>query len=170
MDRYGCFYRDDLTPILNRCLDADIIVLSSPVFYGDVAGQVRCLMERLLFPLDTYYAENGKRVVKRNKKVPTGFIFTMNATMEQMKHYGMYEKLHSSANALSGIFNVPCEEVYSCDTLQFHDYGRYTVNIFDPEHKVNHHQEQFPLDLQAAYQMGINLAEKAEEIQEDRQQ
>lgn len=161
MDKYGCFYKDDLTPILQKCLEADIIILSSPAFYGDVAGQVRSLMERLLFPLDTYYAKDGRRVVKRAKKVPTGFIFTMNATEEQMKQHGMYDKLHGAANALSGIFNTPCEELYSCDTLQFHDYSRYTVSIFDPEHKQKHHDAQFPIDLQNAYDMGVRLAKAA---------
>lgn len=163
MEKYECFYKDDLTPVLNKCLEADVIILSSPVFYGDVAGQVRALMERLLFPLDTYYAENGKRVVKRKKIVPTGFIFTMNATVEQMEHYGMKNVLHRSANALTGIFGIPCEELYSNDTLQFSDYSRYTVNIFDPEHKKEHHDAQFPIDLNNAYAMGKRLGETAKQ-------
>ena len=167
MDKHLCFYRDDLTPILEKLLEADVIILSSPVFYGEVSGQIRSLMERMLFPLDTYYAEDGKRVLKRNKKVPTGFIFTMNATKEQMTHYHMNENLHRSANALSGIYGIPCEELYSCDTLQFTDYSRYTVNIFDPDHKKEHHDQQFPIDLANAYEMGKRLAEKAMEIRKE---
>lgn len=33
-------------------------------------------------------------------------------------------------------------------------------NQFDPEHKKKHHEEQFPKDLQAAYEMGIELLKR----------
>lgn len=160
MDKYRCFYKDSLTEVLDKLLDADVIVLSSPIFYGEVCGQIRALMERLLFPLDTYYAKDGKRVVKRDKKVYTGFIYSMNASKKQLEYYKMDQNLHRNAGALSGIFNAKCEELYCCDTLQFSDYDKYTVNIFDPNHKKKHHDEQFPKDLEDAYEMGRRLALK----------
>lgn len=41
-----CILEDDLTPILDGCYDADIIVLASPNYYGHVTGQMKCFIDR----------------------------------------------------------------------------------------------------------------------------
>jgi multimeric flavodoxin WrbA len=166
MDKISCFYKDELTPVLEKCLEADVIIIGSPIYYGFVMGTVRALMERLLFPLDTYYAdEEGHRVVKRKKLVPTAMIYTMNANEYQANHYGMSNNLHNNAGVMKGIFGY-CEELCSYDTYQFKDYSQYTNNIFDPEHKKRQWEEQFPKDLENAYALGQRLVKKAEEATE----
>lgn len=59
----NCFYKDDLSPILNKCLEADIIVIGSPIYYGFVIGIARSFIERLLFSLDTYLMDENKKNV-----------------------------------------------------------------------------------------------------------
>lgn len=165
-ERYDCFYKDALTPILEKSLEADALIIGSPVYYGNVTGAVRSYMERLLFPLDTYhFDEHGNREVKRRKAVPTAFIYTMNATEEQLTHYKMDQTLKSNEGVMHGIFGVKCEHLYSCDTMQWEDYSRYYNNMFDPQHKKEHHDSQFPIDLQNAYELGARLISAAQAIQ-----
>lgn len=164
MDMKVCAYKDELTPLLNKCLEADVIIIGTPVYYGFSTGMVRSFIERLLFPLDTYYVdENGKRITKMNRIVPTAMIYTMNANEEQMEHYHIKEKLSNNENVLKGILGYS-EALYSADTYQFTDYEPYTVNIFDPKHKAEVKKKQFPIDLQNAYELGKRLVNKVDEL------
>jgi hypothetical protein len=67
--------------------------------------------------------------------------------------------LAPNAQALGMLFGS-CETLYSCDTVQFADYSRYDVTMFDPAHKAKRHEEQFPIDLQNAYELGKRLVQK----------
>lgn len=74
-----CAIRDSIRPVIEKAQEADIIVIGSPVYFGYPTGQVRNLVERLLFPLDTYLVdENGGRVKVPHKPVQTAMIYTMN--------------------------------------------------------------------------------------------
>ena len=45
-----CKFRDALTPVLEEIADADGLVLGSPIYFGDVTGQMHTFLERLAFP------------------------------------------------------------------------------------------------------------------------
>lgn len=45
----------------------------------------------------------------------------------------------------------------ACDTLQFDDYSRFAAGSFNEAHKRKVREEQFPKDLQAAYDIGFRL-------------
>ena len=45
-----CKFRDALTPILEEIAQADGLALGSPIYFGDVTGQMRAFLERLAFP------------------------------------------------------------------------------------------------------------------------
>jgi multimeric flavodoxin WrbA len=42
----SCVLRDDLTPVLEAMRTADVIVFSTPVYYGDVSGQFKMFFDR----------------------------------------------------------------------------------------------------------------------------
>lgn len=163
MENQLCAYKDELSPVLKKCLGADAIIIGSPVYYGFVTGMVRSFMERLLFPIDTYYAdEQGNRVTKLSRTIPTAMIYTMNANPEQLEYFHGKQLLANNEQCLKGMLGY-CEALYSCDTWQFKDYSQYTVNIFDPVHKAEVKEMQFPVDCQNAFDLGKRLVKKAEE-------
>ena len=57
-----------------------------------------------------------------------------------------------------GMFG-PTEVLYSFDTYQFNDYSRYDAEGLPAEWKAEKHRTQFPLDLDAAYNLGRRLVE-----------
>jgi multimeric flavodoxin WrbA len=44
--RDTCILEDDLTPVLQAVRDADLLVLASPVYFGDLSGQMKCCFDR----------------------------------------------------------------------------------------------------------------------------
>ncbi|MBP3711995.1 MAG: flavodoxin family protein [Bacteroidaceae bacterium] len=156
-----CALKDDLRPVLERCREADVIVLGSPVYYSFPTGEMRSFLERLMFPVGTYLYENGKHITLRDKVIPTAMIFTMNCPEDYMKVIGYPAILEENAKCLSDIFGYS-ETLYACNTYQFSDYSRYDFNLFSEEDKRKHRDEHFPIDLQNAYELGKRLVEKVE--------
>ena len=60
-----CVQKDDLTPVLDAIREADGIILSTPVYFGEACGQYRLLEDRFFGFLDGSFALNmpaGKKV------------------------------------------------------------------------------------------------------------
>ena len=148
-----CAYKDSITPLLEKCLEADAIIIGSPIYYDSLDGQMRCFLERLMFPLDPYSVdEQGRRKRYLDKTVPVGAVYAMNAPSADF-----YKPMFSSVESyMSHIFGH-YEAVYACNTYQFKDYDRYDVNLFPVEMKAQSREQQFPKDLESAYEMGRNL-------------
>ena len=51
------------------------------------------------------------------------------------------------------------EGLYSYDTLQFNDYSKYNCDLFDPAHKKEMREKQFPKDMERAFELGKRLVE-----------
>ena len=160
-----CAIRDSIRPVLEKAKNADVIVFGSPVYYGYPTGQLRNFVERLLFPLDTYMVdENGQRVKFEHKPIYTGLIYTMNCPDWLMEKVA-YPKLLGFTGEEIGRLCGYNEVLYSCDTYQFTDYARYDVNMFPEEAKRKTLEEQFPIDLENAYNLGVKLVNMARENQ-----
>lgn len=152
-----CVIQDDLKPVLQKILDADVLVIGSPVYHGSVTGEVHSFLERILFPAMLYERdEAGNTVTQLAKKKRCGLILTMNASEKIMAEIGYQQ--HFSAIAASIRRNIgSCEVLYACDTLQFQDYSNYHASMFDETAKKAHRSTQFPLDLENAFALGKKL-------------
>ena len=154
---YGkCALKDDLTPILEKLANADAIILGSPIYFGAVTGEMRSFIERFMFPYLVYDTSYSSIF---GKKIPTGFIYTMNVTNEQMKAVGYEQGLSFVENAMERLFGS-FESVISNDTYQFNDYSKYVVTVFDEKKKAKVREEQFPKDCKNAFNMGVRFTEQ----------
>ncbi len=152
-----CSFKDDLLPILQRAVQADVLVCGSPVYCSYPSANLRAFMERLIFPA-VNYNDYSHPVV--NKVIHSATIYTMNCPNEQVyKQIGYDVLLEQSARQL-GVFG-PTQILLSMDTYQFNDYSRYDADRFDAEAKRLHHDIQFPKDLEAARALGRSLVEQA---------
>ena len=79
----------------------------------------------------------------------------MNAPKAYSKtaYHGIMKQYASAMKRLGG----NTEYYAACDTLQFEDYSRFAAGTFNEEHKRKMREEQFPKDLQAAYDIGSRL-------------
>ena len=153
---YGkCAVKDDLTPILEKVANADAIILGSPIYFGAVTGEMRSFIERFMFPYLVYDTSYSSIF---GKKIPTGFIYTMNVTKEKMKDVGYEQGLSFVENAMERLFGS-FESLFVNDTYQFNDYSKYVVTCFDEKKKAQVRKEQFPKECINAFNMGVRFAE-----------
>ncbi len=150
--RCHCFWKDDLSPVIDRIYAADALIIGSPIYLGDTTSQFHAFLERLHFVALSYddyhnYFEG---------KVNVGIILTMNAPLEFYQKY--YEpKLRDQLNEFRAL-NGNVEILPSCDTLQVKDYSRFDMASFDEKHKKSVHEKEFSIDLNNAFQMGARLS------------
>jgi multimeric flavodoxin WrbA len=152
---YGrCAVQDDLAPVFSRIEQADALILGSPIYFGDVSGEIKSFMERLLFQYTTYTDPPGSLFPR---KIRTGFIYTMNVSEEIMQEWGYAQNINRYEMTLRRIYG---ESEYMCsfDTYQFDDYSKVLATRFDPVKKKERHERVFPVDCQNAFEMGVRLA------------
>ena len=153
-ESYGkCAVQDDLTPIFSRIEQADVILMGSPIYWGDISGEMKSFLERLMFQYTTYTNPPGALFPK---KIKTGFIYTMNVTEEVMHEWKYEVNFNRYDGALQRIFGES-EYICSFDTLQFDDYSKVLNTRFDPVKKNQRHDKVFPMDCQKAFDMGVRL-------------
>lgn len=153
---YGvCAVKDDLTPVLKRAGEADMLFFGSPVYFGTATGEMRSFLERLLFP---YCAYTNPPTSLFKRKIRTAFIYTMNATTpEEVKERGFDVPIAVMEQVLTRTFGAS-ETLCSYDTYQFEDYSKVFGPRFDPEKKARIRAEIFPEDCKRAFDMGMRLA------------
>lgn len=152
---YGtCAVQDDLTPIYDEIKKADAIILGSPIYFGDVTGELRSFLERLLFPYLVY--ETPPQTLFP-RKIRTAWVYTMNAPEEIARQLGYDQLFNRNELVMRMIFGYS-ESIMSYDTYQFADYSKVVANRFDVDKKEIHRREVFPKDCQKAYDLGVALA------------
>lgn len=151
-ERCKCFWKDDLSPVIDHIFAADAMIIGSPIYLGDVTSQVHGLIERLHFCALSYddysYYFTGK--------VDVGVILTMNAPKA---YYNLaYRKKAKEVARTFRALNGEVEVYACCDTLQVADYSRYDMGSFNEAHKKEMREKQFPQDLEKAFEMGARLS------------
>ena len=146
-----CPIKDDLRELLPEIKNSDGIIFGSPIYFGEITGELRSFFERFLFSALVYGGESNAP-----KRMPMGMIYTMNVTEEGFNQvYG--NKFDILEGAMEFLYSKPYSlKVY--DTFQFSDYSKYENYAFDPELKAKRRDEHFPLDLDDAYNMGVKIA------------
>lgn len=153
-----CAMRDGLTDVLEEITTSDVLLLGSPIYLGDVTGEMRSFFERLIFT-NLSYEDSCRSYFKGT--ISTGFIYTMNVTEEVMEAAGYRYVFETHQRFLKEILNGASEYLPITDTCQFDDYSQYAASKFDERHKDQVRAEWFPSDCQKAFDMGKRLATAA---------
>ena len=155
-----CAVRDDIRPILENTLDADVLIFGSPVYLHGATAQLRAFLERLLFPITSYTVdENGVRTRCLDKTVRTGIIYTMNNVPKVASARNYETLLGINRDLLKGVYGHS-EMMWVHNTWQFTDYDKYDANMFDVKEKKRVLEEEFPVSLGLAYEFGKKLVSK----------
>ena len=144
-----CKFKDPLTPILEEIAQADGLVLGSPVYFGDVTGQMRTFLERLCFPWLSY----NDYSMTAPKRMPVVLIETMNGTPERNNSHGFGSMEH----CLTVSLGTP-KRIIAYNTYQVKDYNRFELAAFSEPAKQQWRDEHRNDDLQKAYAAGREMA------------
>jgi len=151
-----CAMQDDLRPLLVKIeTEVDVLILGSPIYFGQMTGEMRSFIERLFFaPL--IYSQPPRSVFPR--QIKTAALYTMNVGEETAKQMGYEAMFNSTEVWLSRIFGVEAETFCCFDTCQFADYSKVIMEYMDPAHKAARRAEVFPQDCERAFELGERLA------------
>lgn len=148
-----CTVNDELKPLLERIEQSDVIVLGSPIYYGNLSGQMRSFTDRLLFQyLD--YGHTGKG--PRPKNFRTALIATMNGNDESYVKRGVKDTLATFSEIICYTLGS-CELLTLTDTVLFDDYSKYVYLMPDKEEKANRIEKISDKDLKEAFDLGVRL-------------
>jgi multimeric flavodoxin WrbA len=133
----------------------DVLLLGSPIYFGQMTGEMRSFLERLLFaPL--IYSNPPRSLFPRTIK--TAAIYTMNVNEERCEQMGYPAMFEYTETTLTRAFGAEAETLCCFDTLQFADYSKVIMEYMDPAHKAQRRAEIFPQDCQRAFELGNRLA------------
>ena len=146
-----CRFKDALAPVLEEIAQADGLVLGSPIYFGEVTGQMRAFLERLAFPWLSY----NDYSLTAPKRMPVVLVETMNGTPERnnSNHFGTMEWCITSA------LGEP-ERIIGYNTCQVAKYGNYELGSFSEEAKHAWRDAHWEEDRQKAFETGKRMAEQ----------
>ena len=145
-----CKFKDALTPILEEIAQADGLVLGSPIYFGDVTGQMRTFLERLAFPWLSY----NDYSMTAPKRMPVVLLETMNGLPNRNNSQGFGSMEYCIANALG-----QPDKLYAYNTYQVKNYANFELGGFSEEAKRKYREEHWEEDLQKAFDAGKRMAE-----------
>lgn len=148
-----CVQNDELKPLLERIEQSDVIVLGSPIYYGNLSGQMRSFTDRLLFQ---YLDYGHKRQGPKPKNFKTALIATMNMDSDDCIKRGVNDSLVWLSEVI-GYTLGSCELLTLTNTILFDDYSKYVYQMSDREEKSNRVEKISTKDLQRAFDLGVRL-------------
>ncbi len=95
-----CVVNDDLTDVLNEIHETDILLISTPVYYWDVPGQLKLFIDRTYSFLKSDYMTNSEP-----SRLPYGkkIVFIQTQGKEGDNHLDVYKK-YETIYTMSGSF------------------------------------------------------------------
>ncbi len=144
-----CRFKDALTPVLEDIAVADGIVLGSPIYFGEVTGQMRAFMERLSFPWLSY----NDYSLTAPKRMPVLLVETMNGTPDRNNSNGFGTMEWCIATALG-----EPQRIVAYNTCQVAKYDRYELGGFSEDAKHAWRDAHWEEDLKKAYEAGRLMA------------
>ena len=146
-----CKFKDALTPVLEEIAEADGLALGSPIYFGDVTGQMRTFLERLAFPWLSY----NDYSMTAPKRMPVVLMETMNGTPERNNSQGYGSMEYCIQTALG-----EPDRLIAYNTYQVKNYERFELASFSEEAKRQWRDGHWEQDLQKAFDAGKLMAEK----------
>ena len=139
-----CFLRDDLSPLIDRILDADCLLIAAPIFFSNPSSHYMALLERLIFCI---VSNKGENLFKG--KVNVGLIYTFHYDKGYFEESVRPHFKHSEdiLKMLNGEV-----EIYSAE----YDSKKTYSTSFDGE--ISSEDEYFTLNLEKAYEIGVKLS------------
>jgi multimeric flavodoxin WrbA len=109
MDTVGCVQKDDAPEILQKMVEADLVIFASPLYFWGISGPLKCLIDRTFSLYTNYHQPDHASLVKgqRQALVVTGAGPFDNNAEPTFTAFGRLQGPHMAINA-GELFIGPC--------------------------------------------------------------
>ena len=154
-ERCKCYWQDDLTPVIDKIMKADTLIIGTPIYMGQPTSGFRALYERLVFCCLSY--DDGEGYFKGSINV--GLVYTMNCPRKQYET-SLKPSFAGTEEFLGVSLKGKVKTVAACETMQVDDYSKYSMAVFNEIDRKDGREKRFPEDLKNAYDLGHELSKK----------
>ena len=142
-DKVGkCYWKDDLSPLIERILDCDCLLISVPIFFTEPASHFRALVERLIYCIVSYKTGNAF-----SGRINVGLFYTLNYSADYFEK-SVRPHLKSSED-LFGMFNGDVE-IHSFRTITIRESSQANDDLKD-------RKKEFKRDSNKVFEISANL-------------
>ena len=142
-----CYWRDDVSPLIEEILDSDCLLVGAPIFFSAPTSHYQALLERLIYCLVSYKTGNSFK-----GKVNVGLFYTINYPKDYFEN-SVRPHLKQSEDVLK-MLNGEVEIHSVCNVTQ----REYSDTSSEGLEKVSLKENQFSDDLKKAFEVGAKLS------------
>ena len=138
-----CYWKDEISPLIERILDSDCLLITVPIFFTEPTSHYRALIERLVYCIVSYKTGNTFK-----GKINVGLFYTLNYSVDYFEK-SVRPNLKSSED-LFKMFN---------GEVQIHSFRSITKRESEESGELDEKEKQFSLDLDEIFQISAELCQ-----------
>lgn len=139
-----CYWRDELSPVIESIISADSLLVTAPIFFSQPTSQYMALLERLIYSMVSYETGN-----KFKGKVNVALFYTINYPMEYFEK-SVRPHIKQSEDLLEMLNGEVVIESFS-------NISR-NVSSKSDEDELKLKEEQFHHDLSTVFEIAADLS------------
>lgn len=139
-----CFWKDELSPLIERIFDSDALLITVPIFFSNPSSHYIAFLERLIFSLVSFKTGN-----KFKGKVNVGLFYTVEYPLDYFEK-SVRPNLKQSEDLLEMLNGTVVIDSFSTITK--------TERSSKSEDEINLKEEQLSRDLESIFEIGVDLS------------
>ena len=143
-ESFKCYWRDDLSPIIEKILNADTLIIGSQIFFNEPTSHYRALVERLIYCIVSY-----DRNYYFKGKVNVGIFYSVISPREHFE-----KSVMPYLKSTEDLFKMLNGEVNVYASFKGLKSQRETEN------QIKEKEREFSEDLKKAFEIGAELSKK----------
>ena len=140
-----CFWKDEMSPLIERIFDSDALLIAVPIFFSNPSSHYIAFLERLIFSLVSFKTGN-----KFKGKVNVGLFYTVEYPLDYFEK-SVRPNLKQSEDLLEMLNGTVVIDSFSTITK--------TERSSKSEDEINLKEEQLSRDLASIFQIGADLSQ-----------
>lgn len=140
-----CFWKDELSPLIEKIFDSDALLIAVPIFFSNPSSHYIAFLERLIFSLVSFKTGN-----KFKGKVNVGLFYTVEYPLDYFEK-SVRPNLKQSEDLLEMLNGTVVIDSFSTITK--------TERSSKSEDEINLKEEQLSRDLASIFEIGADLSQ-----------
>ena len=146
-DACKCYWRDELSPLIERIFSADALLIAAPIFFSQPTSHYMALLERLIYCMVSYRTGN-----KFKGSVNVGLFYTINYPIDYFEK-SVRPQLKQSEDLLKMLNGEVVIQTFTNISKNQRDNSS--------DDKMESMEHQLAIDLENAFQIAAELSEES---------